>query len=109
MGYNPSVYINPVRLRGYRGDLRTQQAHIVIDRSQIGPASNDIGFEKKDGKYILRISEYDENSKTFDFEDMKMIYDVQKVMKTIEQNSRYHLKSKKKLKDGRYEINVSVS
>lgn len=108
MGYNPRIYINPIHLRGYKGDKRPQKSHIVIDRHQVGSVSNDIGFERKGNEYILHISEYDEKANTFDVKKMKTLYNVQKVLKTINQNSRFHLKKKKKLQDGRYEINVDV-
>lgn len=63
MGFKRSeieVHETPKHLYGYRGDQRSQKAHIIIRQQNVGPSSNDIGFERgKDGKYIAHISEYD--------------------------------------------------
>jgi hypothetical protein len=49
-----------VPLYGYRGDERPQQAHIVVRRQHVGPAANDVGWERlPDGSYRAWISEYD--------------------------------------------------
>jgi hypothetical protein len=49
-------------LYGYQGDRREQQAHIIIRRQHVGPAANDIGFQRhSDGAYRAWISEYDRN------------------------------------------------
>ena len=50
-----------VPLYGYRGDERPQRAHIVIRREHVGPAANDVGWERlPDGSYRAWISEYDQ-------------------------------------------------
>lgn len=55
------IHAEPVPLYGYRNDVRPEKAHVVIRRGNVGPASNDIGFEKtKDGSYVAYISEYDQ-------------------------------------------------
>jgi len=60
MGYHPKVYETAQNLEGYRGDQRSQQAHIVIARNEVGVASNDIGFlRKEDGTYLIHVSSYD--------------------------------------------------
>ena len=51
-------------LKGYTGDTRSQKGHIIVRQKYVnkrvsGSASNDIGFEKVDGKYVARISSYD--------------------------------------------------
>jgi hypothetical protein len=47
-------------LYGYRGDQRSQQAHVIIRRQHVGPAANDVGWERlPDGTYRAWISEYD--------------------------------------------------
>ena len=47
-------------LYGYQGDVRPQQAHIVIRRQHVGQAANDVGFERQpDGTFRNWISEYD--------------------------------------------------
>jgi hypothetical protein len=55
------VHEQAVSLFGYRGDTRAQQAHVVIRRQHVGPAANDVGWERlPDGTYRGWISEYDQ-------------------------------------------------
>jgi hypothetical protein len=55
------VHAEAVPLLGYRGDVRPQQAHVVIRREHVGPAANDVGWERlPDGTYRAWISEYDQ-------------------------------------------------
>jgi len=56
---NVEVHEKPVNLVGYHSDTRSQVANIVIRRSEIGGASNDIGFVKENGKFKVIISDYD--------------------------------------------------
>ena len=62
-GFDASVIeVHPqaVPLYGYRGDVRAQQAHIVIRRQNVGSGANDVGWEKQpDGLYRVWISEFD--------------------------------------------------
>jgi len=54
------IHDQPVPLYGYQGDVRPQQAHIVIRRQHVGPAANDVGWEKQpDGTFRAWISEND--------------------------------------------------
>ena len=47
-------------LYGYQGDVRPQQAHIVIRRQHVGSGANDVGWEKQpDGTYRAWVSEFD--------------------------------------------------
>ena len=49
-----------VPLYGYRGDRREQRAHVVIRRQHVGPAANDVGWERlPDGTHRAWVSEYD--------------------------------------------------
>jgi hypothetical protein len=49
-----------VPLCGSRGDERPQRAHVVIRRQHVGPAANDVGWERQpDGTFRAWISEYD--------------------------------------------------
>jgi hypothetical protein len=49
-----------VPLLGYRGVVRSQNAHIVIRRQHVGSGANDVGWEKQpDGTYLGWISEFD--------------------------------------------------
>lgn len=54
------LHEQPVELNGYQGDVRDQKAHVVIRRQHVGPAANDVGWERMpDGTYRAWISEYD--------------------------------------------------
>jgi len=54
------VHQAAVPLFGYRGDERPQRAHVVIRRQHVGPAANDVGWERQpDGTFRVWISEYD--------------------------------------------------
>lgn len=58
MGYEP---IDEERLlEDWRGSTsQGQRAQIIVPRSQLGEASNDLGFRLEDGTWTLVISEYD--------------------------------------------------
>jgi hypothetical protein len=59
-GFKPQSHENAVALTGYEGDRRSDKAEIIIPRSQVGHASNDIGFKRQDdGTYKAIISQYD--------------------------------------------------
>lgn len=103
LGYNPKVYNEePVNLYGYQGDKRQQKAHIVIPRSQVGSASNDVGFERQgDGKYIMHVSAYDKGRWAGQTKKIKQLYAKNRVTKFISQNAgTYSLTSKTTKKDG---------
>ncbi len=53
------VHEAPVALAGYRGDARSQKAHLVIRRQHVGASSNDIGFEATPTGYRVHVSDYD--------------------------------------------------
>lgn len=55
------IHDTPQNLRGYMGDTREQRANIIIRKSKVGAASNDIGFLVQDGKCTAFISEYDKS------------------------------------------------
>jgi len=60
LGYEPEVHEAPVSLYGYKGDQRPEKAHVVLRRSQVGSASNDVGFVRgADGIFTATISDYD--------------------------------------------------
>lgn len=109
MGYTPLVHEEAKNLHGYHGDVRKQKAHIIIPRSQVGSASNDVGFEKVDGKYIMHLSEYDQSSHTFKENKFKQLYNKNKVMKAIKKNSKLSVKSTQVRKDGAISVRVRVS
>ena len=54
------VHQTAQHLYGYRGDVRPQTAEVIIRRTFVGPASNDIGFKRQaDGTFDAIISDYD--------------------------------------------------
>ena len=109
MGYKPQVHKDAVQLHGYQGDKRKQRAHIVIPRSQVGSAANDVGFEKKGNEYILHISEYDKRLKRLDKNKLKQIYAKNKIEKTLlKKAGKYKLKSKTVDEKGRIRIKIGV-
>lgn len=60
MGYRVEVHESGSPLFGYHGDERPERAHVVIRRSQLDSASNDIGFVRgTDGRFRAILSEYD--------------------------------------------------
>ena len=68
MGFAGKLEVNegPVALYGYKGDIRSERAHIVIRRKHVGGSSNDIGFERmNDGRYAAHISEFDQGTGSY--------------------------------------------
>jgi hypothetical protein len=60
MGYKVELHAEGATLIGYHGDERPERAHVIIRRSQLDSASNDIGFARSaDGRYRAILSEYD--------------------------------------------------
>lgn len=100
MGYRPNIHEKAISLHGYQGDERSQKAHIVIPRSQVGSASNDIGFERKDYGYDCHISEYDKNSRTFDNNKLKQVYTEKTLSKNILSDGSMYIHSRSVQKDG---------
>ena len=83
------VHENPINLKGYRGDVRNEKAHIVIDKQQVNKftgASNDIGFlwNEAENKYEFIVSEYDQRFKM----DQRVIqaYVKEAIEKALEKN-----------------------
>jgi hypothetical protein len=60
MGYKVELHAEDAKLIGYHGDERPERAHVIIRRSQLDSASNDIGFARgADGRFRAILSEYD--------------------------------------------------
>jgi hypothetical protein len=60
LGYKPEVQKSGAPLYGYMGDERSERANVIIRRSQLDSASNDIGFARDEsGHFQAVISEYD--------------------------------------------------
>jgi len=106
MGYKPKVNEIAQPLHGYAGDLRKQKAHIIIPKSQVGMASNDVGFERVKGKYIMHLSEFDQNG--FKTNKLKQLYQKSKVTKYIKNTRKLSVKSSEVRKDGSIAIKVRI-
>lgn len=81
LGFSPDVFVEPEKLKGYRGDQRNEVANIVISRDQVNKftgASNDIGFlwNGSENKYDFIVSDYDVAKKM----DQKIIQAYVKVV-----------------------------
>lgn len=109
LNFQPKTYEDAVNLYGFQGDKRDQKAHIVLPRSQVGSASNDIGFEKVNGKYILRISEFDVSTKRFNEKEFQKHYKKHTVLKKIKKNRKFKKKSISTTKDGKIVIKIRAS
>ena len=60
LGYKPEMHKSGAPLYGYMGDERSERANVIIRRSQLDSASNDIGFARDEsGQFRAVISEYD--------------------------------------------------
>jgi hypothetical protein len=61
LGYRVEFHPEAAPLFGYEGLERPERAHVIIRRSQLSPASNDIGFARtSDGRFVALLSEYDQ-------------------------------------------------
>lgn len=60
LGYPVEVHTQAAPLFGYYGDERPERAHIIIRRTHLNCASNDIGFVRNaNGQFSAILSEYD--------------------------------------------------
>jgi hypothetical protein len=93
-------------LFGYQGDVRAQKAHIIIRQHHVGPAANDLGFERQaDGKFRVWVSDYDVKYNKYDAAWMgrlKQAYGVEKAK--AEAKKRGYRMSEQKLDDGRIRL-----
>jgi hypothetical protein len=100
------VYREAQSLNGYQGDARAQKAHIIIRRQHVGPAANDLGFERQpDGKYRVWVSDYDRKYNKYDdawMGRLKQAYGVEKAR--AEAKKKGYLVSEQKLDDGRIRL-----
>ncbi len=62
LGFTVHVHEQARQLEGYEGDLRDETAEIVVPRSSIGGACNELGFKwsEETNSYQMIISEYDQ-------------------------------------------------
>jgi len=109
MGYKPTIHATPKQLEGYQGKQREQKAHIIIPRTQVGRASNDVGFEKVQGKYITHASQFDHAWRTGKrIGQLKQTYSERVIMKTVSKHSRYSFSTRKVDEKGNIKIKAKV-
>lgn len=109
MGYKPEVYEKAKHLSGYQGDKRSQKAHIIIPRKQVGRASNDVGFEKADGGFVLHASAFDEAWRTGKkIKALNIGYAENELKKAIGVMSNCNIFSRKQNNDDQVEIHIRV-
>ena len=110
MGYNPQVHKKAINLHGYQGDKRTQKAHIIIPRKQVGSASNDVGFERVKKGFVLHASAYDNAWRTgAKIKKLNMTYSENKLKKVVNSCVHYNMNSRKVRDDGNIEIHIRVT
>ncbi len=109
-GFTPEqieIHAEAVPLFGYRGDQRAQRAHLVIRRQHVGPAANDVGWERQaDGTYRAWVSEYDGRHR-FDAamqNRIKQEYAYQVIVR--QQRSRGRSVTRERLPSGEIEVVV---
>lgn len=100
------VHEEAQNLYGYAGDVREQQAEVIIRRKHVGSASNDIGFVKEaDGTYTAIISEYDRHKYNDEWMGtMKQKYAVAKMKKEYKRKGLVVREEKRA--DGRVRLEV---
>lgn len=109
LGYKPEIHENPAQLYGYQGDKRKQRAHIVIPRKQVGQASNDVGFEKIDGKYIMHVSAYDMIKWKKKAGELNQLYTANRLGSLLKRKAgTYSMGQKRKKKDGTLQIKLKM-
>jgi len=94
-------------LKGYRGDTRTQRAHIRIkgsgwgSKGYVGSASNDIGWEKlEDGSYAFHVSEYDLTKYNAGWQNKLLNYYAAEVVKEVAEENQFFIEEEEEIKDG---------
>ena len=100
------IYKEAKALYGYQGDVRAQKGNVIIRRQHVGPAANDLGFERQaDSKYRVWVSEYDQKYNKYDdawMGRLKQAYGVEKAR--IEAKKKGYRVSEHKLDDGRIRL-----
>ncbi len=93
-------------LYGYQGDRRAQVAHIIIRRQHVGPAANDLGFQRQsDGTYRVYISDYDRDYNRYNdswLGRLKQAYGVEKAK--AEAKKKGYRVTEQKQEDGRIRL-----
>ncbi|MBW1992301.1 MAG: DUF1257 domain-containing protein [Deltaproteobacteria bacterium] len=100
------VHQTPQTLYGWQNDARAQKAHVIIRRQHVGPAANDLGFERQaDGRYRIWVSEYDRDRNGYNdawLGRLKQAYGIEKTR--LEAKKRGYRVSEQKMDDGRVRL-----
>ena len=101
------IHKEPQALYGYQGDIRSEKAHIIIRRQNVGTAANDLGWERQpDGTYRAWISEYDEQHAFLPARQDKLKQEYA-VAAVTQQQMQYGRKvSRRLLPNGKIELEV---
>jgi len=110
MGFEPEIHAKAKNLHGYQGDKRNQKAHIILPRTQVGSASNDVGFERTKKGFVLHASAYDHSWRTGErLKTLNKKYAENKLKKEVNRTSNFHILSRRDRKDGKIEIQIRVN
>ncbi len=110
MGYQPEIHSKPTNLRGYQGDERSQKAHIIIPRKQVGGASNDVGFERVKKGFVCHASQYDEPWRNGNrIKTLNKKYAENKLIKEVNRTTKFNILSRKDREDGKIEIQLRIN
>lgn len=107
---NIEVHDEPVNLHGFGGDVREQKAHVVIRRKNVGGSSNDVGFEKVDGKYRVHVSQYDRGRGIGSriYNELNQTYAKQQVLRVARRKAGCRITETQKDKDGKIRIKMRL-
>ncbi len=101
------LHAEAVPLFGYRGDERPQRAHVVIRRQHVGPAANDVGWERlPDGTYRAWISEYDARHRFDDTMQNRIKQEYAFAAVARQQTALGHTVSRRMLPGGEIEVTI---
>ena len=110
MGYEPNIHKEAQNLYGFQGKKREQKANIILPRTQVGSASNDVGFEKTKKGFILHASEYDHSWRTGErIKTLNKKYQENKLRKEVSMTTKFNILSRKDRKDGKIEIQLRIN
>ena len=110
MGYEPEIHKTSQNLYGYEGKKRDQKANIIIPRTQVGTASNDVGFERTKKGFVLHASEFDHNWRNGErIKTLNKKYSENKLRKEVSMTSKFNILSRKDRKDGKIEIQLRIN
>lgn len=108
IGWKAQVHKEAIQLEGYQGDKREQRAHIIIPRSIVGTASNDIGFERvSGGKYIAHVSEFDSIKWKKNESKIKQLYAKNIIVKQTKK-TKFKIEKQVQEADGTIRIRMRV-